>query len=178
MLPTMHILFIYSMCCLWACRGWENYLQLCIGVFIDILIKGFKIPHPIFWKRRKDPHKFFNLYSNEYNTVDKIAFSQQLPGKVGSEHMCSSDFATFSWYQLTYSKTTALDRNHSQGKRTLVKSMRITEEFKSVQQISSFSFGKSTYQYPAVALLTVSTGRSYHLCLPIQRLSKQSRFTT
>lgn len=97
------------------------------------------------------------MYLNEYNIVDKIAFSQPLPGKVGSERTIdSTDFAIFSWYQLAYSKVTALDRNHRQGNRNMVKSMRISEEFKSVQQTSTFSLGKSTHQYSAVALQTVS----------------------
>jgi len=83
---------------------------------------------------------------NECNIVDKIAFSQPLPGKAGSEYTTATiDFAIFSWYQLTYSKMRVLDRNHGQGNRNMVKSMRISKEFKSVQVTSTFSLGKCTY---------------------------------
>lgn len=73
---------------------------------------------------------------------------------MGSEHTVdNTDFAICSWYQLTPRKIIVLDRNHRQGKRNMVKTMRISKEFKSIQETSTFSLGKSTHQYSAIACL-------------------------
>lgn len=55
--------------------------------------------------------------------------------------------------------------------------MRISRDFKSVQETSTFSPGKRTFQYFVVPLQTVSMGRQNHVCLLIQQLSAKSHFT-
>lgn len=55
--------------------------------------------------------------------------------------------------------------------------MRISRDFKSVQETSTFSPGKHTFQYFVVPLQTVSVGRQNHVCFLIQQLSAKSHFT-